>query len=191
MNVQEAIESRRAYRALKPFPIDEPLVRELAGAAALAASCFNKQPWRFVFVIDPGMLSDMRMAMNKGNEWTQRASLIVAVFTHRNLDCVVKEREYALFDTGMAVATMILKATELGLVLHPIAGFDEDKAKELLGIPADMRLITLLNGGAHDDQPNELMSEKQIEGERKRPPRLPCEQFAWIDRCAPAVTVKD
>jgi nitroreductase len=50
MNVNEAIETRRAYRALAPVEITEDTVRDLAEAARLAASCFNNQPWRFVFV---------------------------------------------------------------------------------------------------------------------------------------------
>ncbi len=185
MNLDQLIDRRRAYRSLKPLAVAPDLIRELAASASLAPSCFNKQPWRYVFVIDPERLLEMRAAMNKGNEWTEKASLIVAVFTRSDLDCVVGERQYALFDTGMATAFMILKATERGLVLHPIAGFDEDKAKATLGLPADMRLIALLVGGEHDERANELMSEKQVEMEKKRPERLPFSRFSWIDRYQP------
>jgi len=115
--------------------------------------------------------------MNKGNEWTKTASLIIAVASRRDMDCVVKEREYYLFDTGMATAFLILRATELGLVAHPIAGFDEEKAKEILGIPVDMRLITLVNIGKHVLPPNALLNEKQAEAEKERPERLPLNEI--------------
>jgi nitroreductase len=181
MELMEIIENRRAYRSLGPAAINETLVRDLAQAAALAASCFNKQPWRFVFAYAPDVLSRMQAAMNKGNEWTKADSLIIAVVSRRDMDCVVKEREYYLFDTGMATAFMILRATELGLVAHPIAGFDEDKAKDILGIPADMQLITLINVGKHLVPPNSLLSEKQAEIEKTRPERLPLSEIMRID----------
>jgi len=173
MKLMEIIEKRRAYRSLEPVQIDESLVRDLAVAASLAASCFNKQPWRFVFAYDQEILDQLQTTMNKGNEWTRAASMIVAVASRSELDCVVKEREYFLFDTGMATAFLILRATELGLVAHPIAGFDEDKAKKILGIPVAMRLITLVNIGKHLLPANSLLNESQREIEKSRPERLP------------------
>jgi nitroreductase len=181
MKLMEIIEKRRAYRSLGPIQIDESLVRDLATAASLSASCFNKQPWRFVFAYDNDVLSRLQGAMNKGNEWTRAASMIIAVASRRDMDCVVKEREYYLFDTGMATAFMILKATELGLVAHPIAGYDELKAREILGIPADMTLITLINVGKHVMPANALLNEKQAEGENARPERLPLSEIMRID----------
>ncbi|MFO7991726.1 MAG: nitroreductase family protein [Thermoplasmata archaeon] len=177
MDVKEAIERRRAYRALKIVDIDEELVEELAGAARLSASCFNYQPWNYVFVYDEDTLEKMQEVMSSNNEWTRNASLIIAVFSKKDDDCVVKEREYFLFDTGMATALMILRATELGLVAHPIAGFDETKSKEILGIPDEYRLITLVIVGEHTEETTELMTDKQIEIEKERPERKELEEF--------------
>jgi nitroreductase len=182
MSVMEIIEKRRAYRSLGPVAIGERLVGELARAASLAPSCFNKQPWRFVFAYDKKVLQRLREAMNKGNEWTHAASLIVAVASRRDLDCLVGEREYYLFDTGMATAFLILRAAELGLVAHPIAGFNEDKAKEILGVPGDMRLITLVNVGTHQLPANALLNEKQREMEKSRPERLALAEIMRVDR---------
>lgn len=182
MKLMEIIEKRRAYRSLQPVAINEELVGELATAASLSASCFNKQPWRYVFVYERETLALLKKAMSKGNEWTQAASLIVAVCSRKDLDCVVKEREYYLFDTGMATAALILRATEMGLVAHPIAGYDEGKAKEALGIPADMTLITLVNIGAHLLPPNSLLNDAQKESEKTRPERLPLTEIMRLNR---------
>jgi len=57
---------------------------------------------------------------------------------------VIKEREYYLFDLGMAISAMQLRATELGLVAHPIAGFDNEKARLALGIPDGNMVLTLV-----------------------------------------------
>lgn len=182
MDVKEAIERRRAYRSLDPVEITRDLVDDLAGCAQLAASCFNKQPWRFVFVADPEVLKRMRGALSRGNEWIHHASMIVAVFSKKELDCQVKGREYYLFDTGMAVAHIILRATELGLVAHPIAGFDESRVKEILGIPEEMTVITLVNVGKKRQSMRPELSEQQIAWEKERPERLPLEKFVHLNQ---------
>lgn len=180
MDVQEAINERRAYRSLDPVEINGELVRDLAESARLAPSCFNNQPWRFIFVYDPQTLREMHTALSKSNVWAHYASLIVAVYSKPEYDCIVRERQYYLFDTGMATAFLILRATELGLVAHPIAGFSERKVKRILGIPDEMRVITLIILSKHSNTINPVLSEKQVEAEKKRPERLPIEEFAHI-----------
>ncbi len=96
--------------------------------------------------------------------------------------CDIKGREYYLFDTGMATAFMILRATELGFVAHPIAGYNEDKVKEILQIPVDMKVITLVNVGKHSAQIKPALSEKQVEWEKNRPERLPLEKFVYLNQ---------
>jgi nitroreductase len=182
MNLDELIQTRRAYRQLRATPVSDETVRRLAESAALAPSCFNNQPWRYVFVRDQRQLEKLFAAMSKGNEWTRDAAMVIAVASQRDKDCLVKEREYYLFDTGMATAFLILKATELGLVAHPIAGYDEEQAKNALGIPAEMRLITLINCGTHSDTPSVNVNAKQIEGEKSRPPRLPLTDIMRLER---------
>jgi len=181
MNVKQAIQTRRAYRSLEPVEITEELVRDLAQSAQLAPSCFNSQPWRFVFAYDPDILKKLHGAMSKGNKWVEAASMIIAVFSKKDLDCLIKGREYYLFDTGMATAFIMLRATELGLVAHPIAGYKEDAVKEILGIPEEMTLITLLIVGKHADTIGPLLSDKQVDWEMSRPERLPLEEFAYAN----------
>jgi nitroreductase len=178
MDVREAIETRRAYRSFERATSTEETARDLARHASLAPSCFNKQPWRYVFVYGHEMLEKLHGALAKGNEWAQAASMIVAVYSRKDLDCDVKGREYYLFDLGLSTAFLVLRATELGLVAHPIAGFDEGAAKEILGIGEEMRLITLVIVGTHSDEINDLLSEKQAEAEIERPERLPIGELA-------------
>lgn len=184
MNVEDAIKARRAFRALEPVGISRKQAEDLAQCAGLSASCFNNQPWRFVFVTDKAVLKGLHAALAPANGWASAGSMIVAVFTKKDLDCVLKDREYCLFDAGMASAHLILRATEMGLVAHPIAGYDEAKAKEALGIPAEFRLITLIIFGMHAAQAKEggLLTAKQVETEKSRPERLPLEKYAFFDR---------
>ncbi|MFX0208842.1 MAG: nitroreductase family protein [Candidatus Hodarchaeota archaeon] len=182
MNVKDAINKRRAYRSLEYLQITEELIKELANSAQLAPSCFNNQPWRFVFVYTPEMLQALQPALSKTNAWVQTASLIIAVFSRPEDDCRIKGREYYLFDTGMATAFILLRATELGLVAHPIAGYDEIQAKNILDIPEEMKLITLVIVGKHSETMSPLLTENQAASERKRPERLSLDNFVHLNR---------
>ena len=181
MDVKQAIQTRRAYRALEPVEFTEGLIKELAGSAQLAPSCFNNQPWRFIFIYDPDKLEKIFSAMSKGNTWVQNASMIIAVFSDKDLDCMIRGREYYLFDTGMATAFILLRATELGLVAHPIAGYKEDAVKAILGIPEEMKVITLVIVGKHSETIGALLTEKQVESENIRPERLPLGEFVYMN----------
>jgi nitroreductase len=82
----------------------------------------------------------------------------------------------------MATAAIILRATELGLVAHPIAGFSPKKTREILGIPPDMEVITLVIVGRHADSISPVLSEKQITAEKERPPRIPFAKFVFKNK---------
>ena len=180
MNVNEAIKIRRAYRSLEPIEISDTLIMDLAEKAQLATSCMNKQPWNYIFVKDKEQLEKLFTTLFKGNKWVERASLIIAVFSQLENDCIIGERLYYLFDTGMATAFIILRATELGLVAHPIAGFNEERAKQILKIPVEMRLITLVIIGKHSNEINPVLSEAMKLGEKQRPPRKALSEFVYI-----------
>jgi nitroreductase len=182
MDVKKAIELRRAYRSLEPVEITRDMIDDLAESARLAPSCFNNQPWNFVFVTDKAQLRKLFACLSKGNEWIHEASMIAAVFGSKDKDCVVKEREYYLFDIGMSVGFILLRATEMGLVAHPIAGFNEECVKEALGIPMESRMITLINFGKKSDKLNPVLSDNQKLQETERPPRTELKDFVYYNK---------
>ena len=182
MDVKEAIRKRRAYRSLIPVKITDELIKDFAECAQITASCFNNQPWRYVFVYEREMLNKMHETLSTGNEWVKKASMIIAVLGKQEDDCVIRDRIYYRFDIGMATEAIILRATELGLVAHPIAGYSPKKTREVLNIPEDIDVITLVIVGKHSDKIDSVLSEKQIEAEKKRPRRIPIDDFVYINR---------
>ncbi|KUK14665.1 MAG: nitroreductase family protein [Synergistetes bacterium] len=182
MDVKKAIEERRAYRSLDKVEISLETLADLAKCASLAPSCFNNQPWRFVFVTKEENLLAMREALSKGNEWAYDASAFIAVCSKPDLDCNLKDgRQYYAFDVGMSVGLLMLRATELGLVAHPIAGYSPEKVKEILNIPPEYEVITLIILGKHSSEIKPSLTEKQVLAEKERPARLPMEEFAFLD----------
>ncbi|MEM2128005.1 MAG: nitroreductase family protein [Candidatus Bathyarchaeia archaeon] len=181
VELHEVIESRRAYRSLDLVEIDEGLVEDLAYHASLAPSCYNNQPWRFIFVYEEEMLQRLKAALSRGNEWAYKASMIIAVLSREDYDCIIGSRRYYLFDMGIAAAFLILRATDLGLVAHPIAGYDPEKVKSILGIPEDMEVITLIILGKHKREIDPILTPRQRESEAERPPRKSLSEFAFLN----------
>ena len=181
MDVSQAIKTRRAYRSLEPVAISDELIKTLAQSTRLAPSCFNNQPWRFVFVYDPVMLKSMHAALSQGNEWAHAASLIIAAFTKKEDDCIIRDREYHQLDLGMGVAFLLLRATELGLVAHPIAGFSPKKTREILSIPDEYQVLTLIIVGKHSDKISPVLSKKQVVSEKSRPKRISLDRFVHLN----------
>jgi nitroreductase len=183
MDVKEAIEKRRAYRAIDPIDVTDNLIEELSRSAQLMCSCFNKQPWRYVFVDSKNQLDRLKSeSINEGNAWAKDTSLIIAVFSEKSLDCVIKDREYYSFDTGMATGAMLLKIVEMGLVGHPIAGFSPKKAREILEIPENYSLITLIIVGKQNLDIASKLNDDQQKTELNRPKRLALEKFSFRNK---------
>jgi nitroreductase len=124
-------------------------------------------------------MEQLHGVLSKGNEWAQAASMIIAVVSRPDLDCQIKGREYYQFDTGMATAALILRATELGLVAHPIAGFSPNKTRPILNIPETMDVIALVIVGKKADTIDPRLSDTQVKAEQTRPERKPLSQIAF------------
>ncbi|NHI91417.1 MAG: nitroreductase [Candidatus Lokiarchaeota archaeon] len=181
MDVAEAIKIRRAYRSFESIEINENIIKDLARYAQLAPSCMNNQPWKYIF-IRKNEIKKILSSFSSGNQiWSKNASLIVGVFTKKDDDCIMKERKYYLFDVGLATAFLILRATELGLVAHPIAGFDDEKAKLILKIPAEMLLITFIIIGKKSNEINPELNDYQKKQEISRPARKKLKEFIYLD----------
>jgi hypothetical protein len=128
------------------------------------------------------MLEKVFSTLSDTNKWAHKASMIIAVFSKREFDCTPgKTREYYLFDTGMATAFMILKGTELGLVMHPIAGYSHSKIKTALEIPEEMTVITLIIVGKHS-RDDSLLTDNQKTSESKRPKRKETNEFVYLNK---------
>lgn len=182
MEVAEAVRTRRAGRALRDAPVDKEKMDALVEAVRLSASCFNNQPWRLVVAVGEESLASVKEALARGNAWAIRAAFIVAVAAKDTDDCQLSDRrDYYLFDCGLAVGQLELMATELGLIAHPIAGYDPAKVRAALRIPEEYTVITLVVCG-HPGGDDALLSDKQKAAERERPDRKPVGENVFLDR---------
>ncbi|MDA3948052.1 MAG: nitroreductase family protein [Spirochaeta sp.] len=158
------IQERRARRGFSDKPVSRETVERILTAGTMAASCSNKQSWRFMACTEGEGLETAREALLGGNYWAKVAPVLVVVTTRDELDCQLNDnRNYAQFDTGMAVAGMLLQATREGMYAHPMAGFDPLKLRESFGIEAETSVITIIAIGYPGDASN--LNEKHAASE--------------------------
>jgi glutaredoxin-dependent peroxiredoxin len=166
-----SIAVRRSYRALDKRPIDEADLRRLVEAAHLAPSCYNHQPWRMI-VATGSELEALKATLPKGNAWALASPAIVTFVAAREDDCQSGgDRDYYLFDCGLAAENLMLQATRIGLVAHPIAGFSPEKTRALFSIPERYTVVVLIVLGAPGDPGGLEDWAREVElGPRQRRP---------------------
>ncbi len=153
------ISERRSARAFDPGrPVEDEKISSILEAARWAPSCANRQSWRYVVCRGPS-LAAVRDCLNPGNNWAVHAPLIAAAVTRSDLGCRITGRDYASLDLGLSMENFILQCVAEGLIGHPIAGFDEEKAKITLGIPPDYRIFALIIVGYPGSE--ELLDENR------------------------------
>lgn len=143
MDVYKAILSRRSIREYESRDIEEDKLDRVLDAGRLSPSAGNRQERRFVVIRDAGTRKALAEAAND-QVFVAQAPIVIAA-------CSV-ESEYVMscgqlaypIDTAIAVDHMTLQAVEEGLGTCWIGAFDEKKVKKMLGIPDNVRVVTLL-----------------------------------------------
>jgi nitroreductase len=176
MQILKEITTRRAFRALDTRSIDHDVLIRLANAAHLAPSSGNNQPWRMVTVVDDAQLEALKGTLSAGNYWARKAPAIVAFITDADWSLRLGDRDYAYFELGMAAMAYQIQAVGEGLYVHPIAGFNAEEAKQVLGLPANHVLEVLMVLGYPGDV--ESLNAKHQESERSERIRKPLDEVS-------------
>jgi acyl-CoA thioesterase FadM/nitroreductase len=175
------IAARRSSRAFSDRPVEPQKVERLLEAARWAPSAGNRQPWRFVVVArEASTRTAVEAALDQGNAWARRAPVLVVTCARRSEGGVAQAREYWAHDTGLALMSLIHRAVDLGLVAHPMAGFDEAALRAAVWLPDDVQPLTVVAvgyAGRHD----ELDPETRAKDERPRT-RLVLGEIAFAER---------
>ena len=134
-------------------------------AARWAPSSGNNQPWRFVYSTHRApMWQDFLKLLDEGNkEWCTRAAALVLVCSKTTFDYNEKPSPSHAFDCGAAFENLAIQGVSMGLVVHPMEGFNKQQAKLQLSIPGNYELIAMVAIG----RPGKLedLSDKNKERE--------------------------
>jgi nitroreductase len=149
---------RWSPRAFNGEPIPEVTLLSFIEAARWAPSSYNSQPWRFIYgrAGTPGWQPIFESLGEFNRAWAHRASALVLVFSRTDWVQPGKTEAEALvshsFDAGAAWASLALQATFSGWHAHGIGGFDRERARQALSIPADHAIEAVIAIGRKGDK---------------------------------------
>lgn len=150
MEVLEAIGTRRSIRRYKPDPVPEEALEKILEAGRWAPSASNAQPWKFIVISDPEARRMVGTLFLFGWFLAEAPVGIAIVVDPRGSSCPVQ-------DGTLATYAMMMAAHSLGLGtcwINPSA--NEDRVKELLGIPQDKRIICVISLGYPAEAPSKM-----------------------------------
>jgi nitroreductase len=143
MNVFEAIRKRCSVRNFLDMPMDEDTLLSIMEAGRLAPSAKNRQEWRFIVVRDGEVRRRIGEAAN-GQSFVGKAPVvIVACGVDDGYVMSCGQPSYPI-DVAIALDHISLAAVEHGLGTCWIGAFNEQKVKEILGIPENVRVVELM-----------------------------------------------
>ena len=150
MDVLDAIKTRRSVRKYLDKPVEDEKLNVILEAGRLAPSASNRQEWRFVIVRDPTTRRRLAEAASSQTFVGQAPVVIVACAQTDGHVMRCGQLCYPI-DVAIALDHMSLAATELGLGTCWIGAFNEQKVKEILGIPKEIRVVELMPLGYPSD----------------------------------------
>lgn len=156
LELLEVMKTRRSVRRYKPTPISDEVLQKILSAARLAPSANNAQPWKFIIVRDEDMKLKLIQACNN-KKWIAEAPVVlVACGFPDEADAYMGGymNSYPV-DVAIALEHLVLSATNEGLGSCWIGRFKEEKVKELLEIPPDVRVVALLPLGYPNEEPEQ------------------------------------
>lgn len=141
MDVSVAIRAKRAVREFSQVPIPEPAVTAILNAGRRSQSSKNEQVWKFIAIRDRAILTELSQ-LGKWAGHLADAALGVAILVP---DPSAKFQ--TMFDAGQAAAFMQLAAWELGIGSCLASIYETEKARQILGFPAELELRIAISFG--------------------------------------------
>jgi nitroreductase len=169
MNVSDAIRLKRAVRKFQEKPLPEDVIQVILNAGRRSQSSKNEQTWNFIAISDKSILKALSECGTYAGHLAG-AALAVAILTPDP-----NGKFQIMFDAGQAAAFMQLAAWELGVGSVPASIYEPEKAREILGFPAEWHLRIALSFGYP-------LEEEKISAAPKKGGRRTLEELVHWDR---------
>ena len=165
---------RWSPRAMSGEEISHEGLMRLFEAARWAPSSFNEQPWSFIVATkdkpdEYGQL--LSCLVEKNQQWARLAPVLAVSVAKLTFDKTGKANRHAFHDVGLAMGSMLVQATALGLFVHQMAGFSPEKVREIYGVPDGFEPVAAIAIGylAEPDVLPESFRQQEV-GPRSRKP---------------------
>jgi len=188
--VRGLLEQRFSPYAFSPRAVEAEKLRGLFEAARSAPSSYNEQPWRFLVARrEDGQAFErlLETLVEQNRQWARQAPVLALSVAKTEFSHSGQPNRHAWYDVGQAAAYLTLQATELGLYVHQMGGFDAVKARQLLHIPAGYEPAAMMALGYPGDPESLPEALRRLDSARR--PRKPLEslifQGSWGEPWAP------
>ena len=172
--VSTLIEQRRSKRSFLDQPVEHEKISSLFEAARWAPSSMNEQPWSYLYATKDqdelwNKLFDTLMEGNK--VWVKDAPLLVLSLARKKFERNDRVNATAKYDLGGANAFLSLQATEMGLNVHQMGGFDAQKVRDDLNVPDhyEIGVIMAIGYPGNPDQLPENLKQREEAPRRRKP----------------------
>ena len=177
--VNELFKQRWSPRAYSEKPVEKEKLQSIFEAARWAPSAFNEQPWRFIVGIKGDKTWDLILEtlVEWNQKWAGKAPVLVLNIGKKTHAYNGKKNITFKYDTGQAVAMMVIEAVNQGLYGHQMSGFDAEKASALFDIPDDYQPISVTAFGYYGNA--EELPEDMYKSEMEDRKRLPLKETVF------------
>ena len=139
MSLFELMKERCSVRKFTDQPVEREKLQQILGAARIAPSAANRQPWHFI------VLQDQALKEQISSHWGAIAPVIIVICgDHSNSWHRKDGKDHCDIDAAIAVDHMTLMVTELGLGSCWVCAFNNIRTSELLGLQEQLEPIALL-----------------------------------------------
>ena len=150
METWDAVRARRNVRSYTPEPVPDEQLARITEAGWRAPSASNRQHWDFIVVTDRDQLRALSTVW-RGAGHIAGAAAAIALVTPKTEDDRTRLLDY--YDLGQATYAMALAAADLGIGTGHASVGDQERAREILGVPDDHEVAYLLGVGYPADRP--------------------------------------
>jgi nitroreductase len=141
--VYNIIRTKRAVRNFTDKDVPGAIIEQILDAGRLAQSSKNVQPWHFILIQNRETLRQLAQ-FGKYAGHLEGAKFAIALVGEPGYD----------FDLGQAAAYMQLAAWEQGVGSCLASMWEPDKAKAVLGVPAEKQLDIAISFGYPAEEPS-------------------------------------
>jgi nitroreductase len=176
--VHELLKNRWSPRAFSERPVEPQVLRSLFEAARWAPSSNNEQPWAYLVATKDDVENFAKMLgvlVEFNANWAKHAPVLALSVAHLKTNRDGKPNRVALHDVGSATAQLTFEANARGLLVHQMAGFDAEKARQTFAIPPDWEPVAAIAIG-YPGNP-ESLPDKLRERELAPRTRKPVDEF--------------
>ena len=150
METWDAIRARRNVRTYLPDPVADANLNRIAEAGWRAPSASNRQHWNFIIATDRDQLQALSTVW-QGARHIAGAAAAIALILPQPAD--ERSKVVDQYDLGQATYAMMVTAADLGIGTGHSSVGDQDKARAILGVPADYDVAFLIGIGYPADRP--------------------------------------